>query len=89
MITANNLADPGANWRIAAFYQFTALADPAALRPPIFEFCANLELKGTLLLAPEGINGTLAGSATASSAFPKTAARNSNSPAPPRCRSSA
>jgi UPF0176 protein len=75
MITANNLADPGANWRIAAFYQFTALADPAALRPPIFEFCANLELKGTLLLAPEGINGTLAGSPNAIGKF-STALRN-------------
>jgi len=57
------------SFRVAAFYQFTALPDPASLRAPIRDFCAALELKGTMLLAPEGINGTLAGSAEAIDAF--------------------
>jgi UPF0176 protein len=55
--------------RVAAFYQFTALPNPAALRAPIHEFCTNLELKGTMLLAPEGTNGTLAGTPDAIEKF--------------------
>jgi UPF0176 protein len=49
--------------KIAAFYQFTALPDYRALREPLRAICAALELKGSVLLAHEGINGTLAGSA--------------------------
>jgi len=53
------------SFHVAAFYQFTALPDCAALQAPAREFCADLGLTGTLLLAPEGINGTLAGTAAA------------------------
>ena len=48
--------------RVAAFYQFISLPDPAALRAPLREFCLAQDLRGTVLLAPEGINGTIAGS---------------------------
>lgn len=48
--------------RVAAFYQFISLPDPAALRAPLREFCLAQDLRGTILLAPEGINGTIAGS---------------------------
>ena len=51
--------------KVAAFYQFTALPDFAALRQPLRAICADLELKGSVLLAGEGINGTLAGEAAA------------------------
>jgi len=47
---------------IAALYHFTRLADPAALRAPLERACRAAGVKGTLLLAPEGINGTIAGS---------------------------
>ena len=50
-------------YTIAAFYRFVTLADPAALRE---EFCAAFsdeDLCGTMLIAGEGVNGTLAGSA--------------------------
>ncbi len=47
---------------VAALYRFTPLADVAALRPPVQQICDEAGLSGTLLLAPEGINGTLAGS---------------------------
>ena len=47
---------------VAAFYQFTALPDFRELREPLRVICAGLELKGSVLLAHEGINGTLAGS---------------------------
>ena len=46
---------------IAALYHFTRFDDPAALKPPLVDLCAAQGIKGTLLLAPEGINGTVAG----------------------------
>jgi UPF0176 protein len=52
-------------YRVAAFYQFAALPDFRELREPLRATCAELGLKGSVLLAPEGINGTLAGTAAA------------------------
>jgi UPF0176 protein len=51
--------------KVAAFYQFTALADYRSLREPLYTMCAALGVKGSVLLAHEGINGTLAGTAAA------------------------
>ena len=48
-------------YKVAAFYQFAALPDFRELREPLRAICAGLELKGSVLLAHEGINGTLAG----------------------------
>jgi|SRR5664279_1646085 len=48
-------------YRVAAFYQFAALPDFRELREPLRATCAELALKGSVLLAQEGINGTLAG----------------------------
>jgi UPF0176 protein len=53
-------ADP-APLVVAALYQFTPFADPAALRGPLLRACQAHGIKGTLLLAREGINGTIAG----------------------------
>src|SRR6266853_71467 len=50
---------------VAAFYQFAALPDFRELREPLRAICADLKLKGSVLLAREGINGTLAGTASA------------------------
>ncbi|RST83123.1 rhodanese-related sulfurtransferase [Aquibium carbonis] len=52
-------------FRIAALYRFQRLAAPEAIRGPLFDFCAARGIRGTLLLAREGINGTVAGSAEA------------------------
>jgi UPF0176 protein len=52
-------------YRVAAFYQFAALPDFRELRARLRAICAALELKGSVLLAEEGINGTLAGTAGA------------------------
>ena len=52
-------------YTIAAFYRFTPIGDAAALRSGLKQQLTRLDLCGTLLLAPEGINGTLAGSETA------------------------
>jgi UPF0176 protein len=52
-------------YEVAAFYQFAALPDFRELREPLRAICAALGLKGSVLLAQEGINGTLAGSSEA------------------------
>jgi UPF0176 protein len=52
-------------YKVAAFYQFAALPDFRERREPLRAICADLRLKGSVLLAHEGINGTLAGSANA------------------------
>jgi UPF0176 protein len=47
--------------RVASFYRFLPLPHCRDLRQPLLEFCQAQEIKGTILLAPEGINGTVAG----------------------------
>jgi UPF0176 protein len=47
--------------KVAAFYQFATLPDFRDLREPLRVLCGDLKLKGSVLLAHEGINGTLAG----------------------------
>jgi len=56
-------------YRVAAFYQFAALPDFRQLREPLRATCAELGLRGSVLLAQEGINGTLAGTAAAIETF--------------------
>ncbi|RYH10110.1 rhodanese-related sulfurtransferase [Tropicimonas sp. IMCC6043] len=46
---------------VAALYHFTRFEDPDALRPPLRALCDAEGVKGSLLLAREGINGTIAG----------------------------
>ncbi len=48
---------------VAALYRFARFADPSALRQGVLDRCAADGVRGTLLLAFEGINGTIAGSA--------------------------
>ena len=45
----------------AALYKFVELPDHAALHAPLLAMCEAHGIKGTLLLAAEGINGTIAG----------------------------
>ncbi|MFN4060684.1 MAG: rhodanese-related sulfurtransferase [Paracoccus hibiscisoli] len=46
---------------VAALYHFARLPDPGARQGPLLELCRAQGLCGTLLLAPEGVNGTIAG----------------------------
>ena len=46
---------------MAAFYKFAPLADREALQARLIALGDSEGIKGTLLLAPEGINATLAG----------------------------
>lgn len=50
---------------VAALYKFASLPDYQALQPGLLALCNLQEIKGTLLLAEEGINGTVAGSRAA------------------------
>ena len=52
-------------YTIAAFYRFTPIGDAEALRLELKQKLTLLDLCGTLLVAPEGINGTLAGTESA------------------------
>lgn len=45
---------------VAALYKFVTLADFEALKEPLLQSMLDNEVKGTLLLAQEGINGTVA-----------------------------
>jgi UPF0176 protein len=56
-------------YQVAAFYQFAALPDFRELREPLRSVCAGLDLRGSVLLAHEGVNGTLAGGAEAVAAL--------------------
>ncbi len=47
---------------VAALYHFATLEDYKDIQEPLFELCRKNGVKGTLLLAQEGINGTIAGS---------------------------
>lgn len=49
------------NWKVAALYRFTPLNDLPALQKEIKQRCLDNGICGTILLAPEGINGTIAG----------------------------
>ncbi|MDJ1185392.1 rhodanese-related sulfurtransferase [Roseofilum casamattae] len=47
---------------VATFYQFFPFPDYAEWRSPLLTLCTDNQLKGTILLASEGINSTIAGS---------------------------
>jgi UPF0176 protein len=49
------------NYLVTAFYHFAKNEQYEELQQPILEFCQKEQLKGTILLASEGINGTIAG----------------------------
>jgi UPF0176 protein len=49
-------------YEVAALYQFVPLPDFRELKDPLHKLCLDLGIRGTLLLAQEGINGTVAGS---------------------------
>lgn len=50
-----------AKYLVAALYHFVELEDYETLQQPLIDFCEQRDIIGTLLLAREGINGTIAG----------------------------
>ena len=47
---------------VCALYKFVTLDDYALIQPPLLALMLKYDVKGTLLLAQEGVNGTIAGS---------------------------
>ncbi|WP_104546123.1 rhodanese-related sulfurtransferase [Chroococcidiopsis sp. TS-821] len=45
---------------VATFYKFVSLPDAVEIQAPLLSYCLSHNVKGTILLAPEGINGTIA-----------------------------
>lgn len=60
----SDAADPSAVV-VAALYKFTPIADCPAVRADLFALCEREAIRGTILVAPEGLNGTVAGSRAA------------------------
>jgi len=58
--------------RVAALYRFAAFDDPAAIRTALEARARALGIRGTLLVAGEGINGTIAGAPEAVDAMVAT-----------------
>lgn len=52
---------PARMYTIAALYHFTRFDDPSAIRDPLYDLAIQQGVTGSLLLASEGINGTIAG----------------------------
>lgn len=57
------MMEEAVNYTIAAFYRFVSISEPSVLREELFAAFHGTDLLGTTLIAPEGINGTMAGSA--------------------------
>ena len=62
---ARNLPQSQHPYKVLAFYKFADLQDCAALKSDLALFCCARGIRGTFILAPEGINGTVAGTPTA------------------------
>lgn len=54
--------NPDDSIKVAAFYRFAPMRELATLRDGFLKICRSSAVRGTVLLAPEGINGTIAGS---------------------------
>lgn len=50
-----------AGWVVAALYQFKEVSDAENLQQRLFDLTNSIQLCGTLIVASEGINGTIAG----------------------------
>ncbi len=61
-IIMHNHEKPMTHTTVAALYKFVTLDDFEAMQQPLLQHCRDAGVMGTLLLAREGINGTIAGS---------------------------
>ena len=64
------------SFQVAAFYKFTTLLELKNLQSSFYQFLSKQKIKGTILLASEGINGTVAGSKAAIEEFKKFLNKN-------------
>ena len=59
---------PGSPVKVVAFYHFAALGDLEAKRAALLSLCRDMGVRGTVLLADEGVNGTISGDAAGTGA---------------------
>ncbi|MDB5615317.1 MAG: hypothetical protein JWQ22_2970, partial [Devosia sp.] len=64
-IMTANLPQTPLPYKVMAIYKFADLPDVEAIQPVLAKFCCSRDIRGTLILAPEGINGTVAGTVEA------------------------
>lgn len=57
------------NYQILLYYHYTTIEDPAAFAQEHLQQCKDLELKGRILVAGEGINGTVSGTVEQTNAY--------------------
>lgn len=57
------------NFQVLLYYKYVGIVDPEALRIAQKELCERLNLKGRIIVAHEGINGTVGGSKEATEAY--------------------
>lgn len=65
------MVDTQQRYQVLLYYQFVAIADPDEFALSHRELCASLGLCGRIIIASEGINGTVSGTAEATLAYQK------------------
>lgn len=63
------MTELGSPYRILLYYKFVAVIDHEALAQEHLAYCKKLGIKGRILIAPEGINGTLSGTVEQTEAY--------------------
>ncbi|MBL7960276.1 rhodanese-related sulfurtransferase, partial [bacterium] len=56
-------------YRILLYYKFVKIENPDAFAKEHLDFCSSLNLLGRIIIAPEGINGTLSGTIPQTDAY--------------------
>ncbi len=49
------------DYRVLLYYKYVQIEDPETFRDEHLQFCENLGLKGRIIVAEEGLNGTVSG----------------------------
>ncbi|MCB1097879.1 MAG: rhodanese-related sulfurtransferase [Verrucomicrobiae bacterium] len=59
------------DFQVLLYYRYCTIADPEAFAAAHRELCTKLELRGRILIADEGLNGTVSGTVPATEAYMK------------------
>ena len=57
------------DYRVLLYYHYTTIEDPAAFAAAHLAYCKEMQLKGRILVATEGINGTVSGTVEQTNAY--------------------
>ena len=63
-------------YHVLLYYQFVAIEDPEQFADQHRILCNELDLRGRILVAPEGLNGTVSGTIEACNAYRRTVAED-------------